>query len=471
MKQQSRKTTIPTTPTLPSFQNTLTLAPLSSIPLSFQQHKLPHPTTNLLSITNQEGITSKRINEWGGHFFCGRDPVTRNNAVQCYACQRVEQFVLSGTVTLNAEHVYSYFSKEKQHFYCLRNFSSMTCKADSNCTACAALDVLQQKGYIQIDETSGVICRYSFVSQHFYCSRAMFQKTILNDEFCGPLQGPQCKFCSQMEAKTKAAPVTLQEPTTTQPISPFSIPSPIQEIFHHITLQQQQWIQQQLQHWNSDVEIQLKDTLYAHMLEACEQQQLSCDDVLFDTLFEAWIRKQLPLRPRNSSFSPLSLPPIPYSQSLASEAMKNIKFAPRAKQQQKSNSVVYQEAQKVFPSPPTQLSYQPFPSPPTQTMQNDPFDFVSFSNPLNSSNLITFEEESSTTQPVQRQQAIIEPTAPPKEEEDNDCSICMERQCNAALVPCGHLKFCYECGDHLVKANKECPYCRQPVTMCMKIYK
>ncbi len=56
--------------------------------------------------------------------------------------------------------------------------------------------------------------------------------------------------------------------------------------------------------------------------------------------------------------------------------------------------------------------------------------------------------------------------------DENECIICMDSQRSAALLPCGHFKFCYECATKLMKnKKKECPYCRRAVTSCNRIYK
>lgn len=52
------------------------------------------------------------------------------------------------------------------------------------------------------------------------------------------------------------------------------------------------------------------------------------------------------------------------------------------------------------------------------------------------------------------------------------CSICLDDDANAAVVPCGHSNFCYECisSHHINSQNKECPICRNEIMMVVKLY-
>ncbi len=52
------------------------------------------------------------------------------------------------------------------------------------------------------------------------------------------------------------------------------------------------------------------------------------------------------------------------------------------------------------------------------------------------------------------------------------CSICLDDDANAAIVPCGHSNFCYECisSHHINSQNKECPICRAEIMMVIKLY-
>ena len=55
--------------------------------------------------------------------------------------------------------------------------------------------------------------------------------------------------------------------------------------------------------------------------------------------------------------------------------------------------------------------------------------------------------------------------------DDKLCEICFEREKNAIMVPCGHTRFCHECGNECIghQANPTCPFCRQPNIMCTKM--
>jgi len=52
------------------------------------------------------------------------------------------------------------------------------------------------------------------------------------------------------------------------------------------------------------------------------------------------------------------------------------------------------------------------------------------------------------------------------------CSICFDSDANAAVVPCGHSTFCYECisSHHVNNQNKVCPICRTEIVMIIKLY-
>ena len=51
---------------------------------------------------------------------------------------------------------------------------------------------------------------------------------------------------------------------------------------------------------------------------------------------------------------------------------------------------------------------------------------------------------------------------------DMNCSICLEKRANTALVPCGHASFCMECAINI--QNKSCPICRAGVQQVLKIF-
>lgn len=52
---------------------------------------------------------------------------------------------------------------------------------------------------------------------------------------------------------------------------------------------------------------------------------------------------------------------------------------------------------------------------------------------------------------------------------NDECSICLDNQIDTALVPCGHMAFCYNCACSLIE--KSCPICRVVFDRALKIYK
>jgi hypothetical protein len=50
----------------------------------------------------------------------------------------------------------------------------------------------------------------------------------------------------------------------------------------------------------------------------------------------------------------------------------------------------------------------------------------------------------------------------------NECVVCLGEDCTHAFVPCGHKVVCSTCAPTL--DLKECPVCRQSVSLLMKIY-
>lgn len=49
------------------------------------------------------------------------------------------------------------------------------------------------------------------------------------------------------------------------------------------------------------------------------------------------------------------------------------------------------------------------------------------------------------------------------------CIICKESAVMAALVPCGHNHFCFECADKTAKNSAPCPCCNRPATFALLI--
>jgi len=67
--------------------------------------------------------------------------------------------------------------------------------------------------------------------------------------------------------------------------------------------------------------------------------------------------------------------------------------------------------------------------------------------------------------------------SPPKifEEDENcdkPCIICLSKAPRFAIVPCGHLIFCDDCGNenNIKKIKKECPVCKISIKSLMRIY-
>jgi len=58
-------------------------------------------------------------------------------------------------------------------------------------------------------------------------------------------------------------------------------------------------------------------------------------------------------------------------------------------------------------------------------------------------------------------------------ENPDTCTICMENASNAAVVPCGHAYFCYECITEYLESfsHRGCPFCRGKMDNVIRIYK
>jgi ankyrin repeat protein len=50
------------------------------------------------------------------------------------------------------------------------------------------------------------------------------------------------------------------------------------------------------------------------------------------------------------------------------------------------------------------------------------------------------------------------------------CKVCMEREIDIALVPCGHVVVCGDCWLKFPEDKRECPVCRRASTSVLKIY-
>lgn len=57
------------------------------------------------------------------------------------------------------------------------------------------------------------------------------------------------------------------------------------------------------------------------------------------------------------------------------------------------------------------------------------------------------------------------------ETDKSKCSICFDDNANTAVIPCGHMFFCYECIDeyHKMYPNRGCPLCRGKIGSVNKI--
>lgn len=55
---------------------------------------------------------------------------------------------------------------------------------------------------------------------------------------------------------------------------------------------------------------------------------------------------------------------------------------------------------------------------------------------------------------------------------ESECCMCADNPADTAIIPCGHLNFCYECIDNYHKSYPQegCPVCRSKITNINKIY-
>jgi len=62
------------------------------------------------------------------------------------------------------------------------------------------------------------------------------------------------------------------------------------------------------------------------------------------------------------------------------------------------------------------------------------------------------------------------------DDDDRTCCICMDAPLEVVLVPCGHVKLCFECARQLKATAREdaaqfcCPFCRVPVKSFLRVY-
>lgn len=59
-----------------------------------------------------------------------------------------------------------------------------------------------------------------------------------------------------------------------------------------------------------------------------------------------------------------------------------------------------------------------------------------------------------------------------RSKDNAECAICLEKEPDSALYPCGHMCMCYECAVSVQKQRSAlCPMCRQPIVDILKIYR
>ena len=93
---------------------------------------------------------------------------------------------------------------------------------------------------------------------------------------------------------------------------------------------------------------------------------------------------------------------------------------------------------------------------------------VSCQTPNISSTVINIQDYEEEDAPVQDGGAA----APPEVDNDHLCVICIDREKNAVMIPCGHARFCDPCGQDLMireRPEPRCPLCREPVAQCYRL--
>jgi len=52
------------------------------------------------------------------------------------------------------------------------------------------------------------------------------------------------------------------------------------------------------------------------------------------------------------------------------------------------------------------------------------------------------------------------------------CAVCMEKESDSAVIPCGHICGCFECLQMVrASARPECPMCRHPLDSVLRVYR
>ena len=54
--------------------------------------------------------------------------------------------------------------------------------------------------------------------------------------------------------------------------------------------------------------------------------------------------------------------------------------------------------------------------------------------------------------------------------EDNLCVVCLDRQRNTAVFPCGHLHLCTQCVELIMNKKKNCPTCQSDIQEYRRVY-
>ena len=54
--------------------------------------------------------------------------------------------------------------------------------------------------------------------------------------------------------------------------------------------------------------------------------------------------------------------------------------------------------------------------------------------------------------------------------EDNPCVVCLDRQRNTAVFPCGHAHMCTQCVEVIMNKIKRCPTCQSRIQEYRRIY-
>eukprot|EP00727_Mastigamoeba_balamuthi_P005968 m51a1_g1991 hypothetical protein (419) ;mRNA; f:1193005-1194815 len=75
-------------------------------------------------------------------------------------------------------------------------------------------------------------------------------------------------------------------------------------------------------------------------------------------------------------------------------------------------------------------------------------------------------------QPQQQQQEARSSGGSPPGAEGAMCSVCMEKESDAAMVPCGHAQFCLGCAQAIAdREPRLCPVCRVRIESVLRLYR